>query len=314
MQTEIPWLKKYKVKTEDELYINKKIEHLLKSKNISNMIFYGPSGTGKKSTINLIANNIYDEKHKSTNIKIINASLNRGVDIIRDELYIFANSMIIENKYTYKLIIINNIDELTVEAQRILRTIIEENLKTLRFCLICNTLSNIDTAIISRCITYKFTKIPNEFIKQKLMFICDDNKIKYNDEGIDVIVGQANGNLKDAINLLYLVRHSKVKPNRFYNYIKIIPDENINKIMVELTSEKKLKEKIDYLENNKYKMYYIIENLSKYIIKNINTLINRYNVLNILINLADINKNLIKESNEKLEMIHLINILNNNII
>ena len=140
---------------------------MIKSGSFPHLIFYGISGTGKTSTILSICRELYG-KNKTLMVMKLDASDDRGINSVRDEIKGFAEKMTINNK-GIKLIILDEADSMTFDAQFALRRIIEKYSNSTRFCLICNYDNKIIPAIKSRCANFKFNPINEIFIKKKLL-------------------------------------------------------------------------------------------------------------------------------------------------
>ena len=147
-----PWVEKYRPTEFDEIVLdatNKKIlTNVIDKKYFPNLLFYGPPGTGKTTTIiNLIKlyQNTYSTKRKDYMIHL-NASDDRGIDIIRNQISQFVNTKSLFGD-GMKFVILDEVDYMTKNAQQALRSLIQQYSTNIRFCLICNYISRIDTAL-----------------------------------------------------------------------------------------------------------------------------------------------------------------------
>ena len=137
----IPWVEKYRPLTiNDIVYQNRVIEtlkKLLEKDTLSHLLFYGPPGTGKTSTILAAAKQLYSKESYQDYVLELNASDERGINVIRNKVKVFSQKLI-KNKIKFKLIILDEADSMTFEGQSILRNIIEKYSTITKFCIICN--------------------------------------------------------------------------------------------------------------------------------------------------------------------------------
>ena len=173
-----PWIEKYRP---NELYnivlndYNKNIiDGILKSNRFSNLILHGPPGTGKTTTIL----NLIKEYYKLNNIKNkdliihLNASDDRGIDIIRNKISVFTNT---KSLFTngIKIIILDEVDSMTINAQHVLKSLIKKTYKNVRYCLLCNYIHKIDKSLQEEFIHLQFSNIPRDKIFTYLQSIIN---------------------------------------------------------------------------------------------------------------------------------------------
>ncbi|MEM0354188.1 MAG: AAA family ATPase [Thermoplasmata archaeon] len=206
----IPWVEKYRPTKIDHIISHREIVRTLKKfiqlKTLPHLLFFGPSGSGKTSTIICCGNEIYGSYYDCMILRL-NASNERGIETVRTKIKNFVsnrNSIFLppELRSIFKLVILDEIDSMTVEAQGMLRQTIEKNSITTRFCLICNDIDKINTALQSRCAIFRFSPLDGENMKLKLLEICRSENIKYQNDAIEAIVNISHGDLRLAINIL----------------------------------------------------------------------------------------------------------------
>ena len=181
---------------------NKKIfENILKKNNFPNMIFYGPPGTGKTTTIINLIEKYKDMLGISEKISTIhlNASDDRGIDIIRIQLYNFTKSKSLFNN-NLKFIILDEADFMTRNAQQALKCLIQENKENIKYCLICNYISKIDNSLVNEFIKIKFNTLPKELIFDYIENILFEEKIHINKDYINNIIDYYNNDVRSMIN------------------------------------------------------------------------------------------------------------------
>jgi replication factor C subunit 3/5 len=224
---DLPWIEKYRPSDINDIVshdnIIKSLKQFIETKSMPHMLFFGPSGTGKTSTIKCCINAIYGKYSDIMTIEL-NASNDRGIDTIRTIVKSFVtknNSIFLPKEYhgLFKIVILDEMDSMTYEAQGMLRQIIEKYSKGTRFCLICNDIDKVDIALQSRCIMYLFSPLKNNEMKLKLEKICENEKIEYEKNVLETIVKFSKGDMRNAINILqhiHIVTQSTIKLKYVY--------------------------------------------------------------------------------------------------
>ena len=202
------WSEKYRPKklsqVVDQKEIIKGISNLIKSPDIPHMLFAGPAGVGKTTTALCIAMELLGEEWRKNTLEL-NASDERGIKMVRERVKEFAASIKLAGDREFgrpKIIILDEADEMTSEAQTALRRIIEDSAKTTRFVIICNYLSQIIEPIQSRCVVFRFTRLPKEYVIDHLKMICEQQKLKYEEKALAQIFEATGGDLRHSINIM----------------------------------------------------------------------------------------------------------------
>lgn len=202
------WSEKYRPKklseVVDQKEIVKGIGNLIKSPDIPHMLFAGPAGVGKTTSALCIAMELLGEEWRKNTLEL-NASDERGIKMVRERVKEFAASVKLATDKEFgkpKIIILDEADEMTPEAQTALRRIIEDSARTTRFIIICNYLSQIIEPIQSRCVVFRFTRLPKQEVIDHLQTICENEKAKYEEKAIAQIFDATGGDLRHSINIM----------------------------------------------------------------------------------------------------------------
>lgn len=204
-----PWIEKYRPLHLSDIISQNLITNMLQKciieKNIPHLLMYGPSGIGKTSTIIACVNDLYKEKKYTMTLEL-NASDDRGINVVRSKIKEFILSKNIfyndNDKNLFKLVILDEVDAMTNDAQASLRKIIEKYTHNARFCIICNSIQKINKALQSRCICLKFLTPKSVDVFNKLKSISEIENIDITDCGIDNIILRSNGDIRKMINML----------------------------------------------------------------------------------------------------------------
>uniref|UniRef100_A0A8C6LXC2 Replication factor C (activator 1) 5 n=1 Tax=Nothobranchius furzeri TaxID=105023 RepID=A0A8C6LXC2_NOTFU len=201
----LPWVEKYRPQTLDDLISHKDIlstlQRFISEDKLPHLLFYGPPGTGKTSTILACARQLYKDKEFNSMVLELNASDDRGIDVVRGPILSFASTRTIFKK-GFKLVILDEADAMTQDAQNALRRVIEKFTENTRFCLICNYLSKIIPALQSRCTRFRFGPLSPDQMVPRLEHVIQQENVEVTPDGMKAIVTLSSGDMRRSLNIL----------------------------------------------------------------------------------------------------------------
>lgn len=311
MANSLPWVEKYRPKCLDDLISQDSIidtlQRFIKNDQFPHLLFYGPPGTGKTSTILAAAKQMYTPTEFNAMVLELNASDDRGIGIVRDQILSFASTKTIF-KRGFKLIILDEADAMTQDAQNALRRILEKFTENVRFCIICNYLSKIIPAIQSRCTRFRFGPLTEDKMLVRLEHIIEQEKVDITDDGRKALVHLAFGDMRKALNIMQSTHlaFNKINEENVYNCVGH-PSKND---MISL---------INWLLNDDFTTIYNrlihLKTTRGYALQDILTEVTRFIqiidfpkevLVHLLIKMSDLEQRLANGTNEKIQMSSLI--------
>ncbi|KAI6114862.1 P-loop containing nucleoside triphosphate hydrolase protein [Pisolithus croceorrhizus] len=200
----LPWVEKYRPVTLDDVVSHKDItttiENFIAKNRLPHLLFYGPPGTGKTSTILAVARRIYGPQYRKQILEL-NASDDRGIDVVREQIKQFAETRTLFSK-GFKLIILDEADMMTQQAQAALRRVIEQYTKNVRFCIICNYVNKIAPAIQSRCTRFRFSPLPMTEVEKRVNGVVEAERVNLTPDGKKALLKLSKGDMRRALNVL----------------------------------------------------------------------------------------------------------------
>lgn len=294
----LPWIEKYRPNNINEIVGNTQVisilNNMVEKNSLPHIILFGSSGTGKTSTILAFAKKIYGKFYRHMILEL-NGSDDRGINVVREQIKEFCSTnnnlyKMFSKKNMYKIVILDEVDSMTLDGQFALRRIIENYTENTRFCLICNYITKITPALRSRCLAFRFEPLSTDYILDKLYDIMDKENVDLEDDVIDKIVVKSDGDLRKGINMLQcLTTFRKISKSNDINLLfNMINHSDIELMLKELKSK-----------NSFIKKFQIIKDVINTHEYNLTEVI--HYIINLLIEKKEINKSIIKELS-KLEL------------
>ncbi|KAI9277583.1 P-loop containing nucleoside triphosphate hydrolase protein [Sporodiniella umbellata] len=219
----LPWVEKYRPYYLKDIVGNEdavsRLMTIGKDGNMPNLILTGMPGIGKTTSILCLAHEMLGDSYKDAVLEL-NASDDRGIDVIRSRIKTFAQKKVTLPPGKHKIIILDEADSMTGGAQQALRRTMEIFSNTTRFALACNQSNKIIEPIQSRTAVLRYTKLTNGEVLKRLLEICEMEKVTYNDEGLEALIFTADGDMRQAVNNLQ---------STFYGF-KYVNAENVFKV------------------------------------------------------------------------------------
>lgn len=221
----LPWVEKYRPGNLDDVVAHEDIlrtlRHLMSSGNMPHLLLYGPPGTGKTTTIKACALHLYGKERVRANSLELNASDDRGIDVVRNQVREFSSTTSIFSMMgahnttksgssgassapttSFKLVILDEADQMSHDAQAALRRIIEKYTKNVRFCILCNHINKIIPALQSRCTRFRFAPVKKSAMMPRLRHVCEQEQVSFTTDGLAAAYRLSQGDLRRCLNTM----------------------------------------------------------------------------------------------------------------
>lgn len=231
------------------------IRKFIDQNQMPHLLFYGPAGTGKTSTILACARQLYTPAQFQSMVLELNASDDRGIGIVRGQILNFASTRTIFSG-GFKLIILDEADAMTNDAQNALRRIIEKYTDNVRFCIICNYLSKIIPALQSRCTRFRFAPLSSEQILPRLEYVIEKEQLEVTEDGKKALMDLSGGDMRKVLNVLQStwMAFKNVSEDNVYTCVGHPLKKDIENIVYWLLNDESFKEtyqKLNQIKLNK---------------------------------------------------------------
>jgi replication factor C subunit 2/4 len=251
-----PWVEKYRPRTLDDVESQAEAVAALRAclgagANMPHLLFHGPAGTGKTSSVLAVAHDLFGPDYFKARVRELNASDDRGIAVVREKVKKFAqgSATAVRGKTQsdgkvypvpgFKLVILDEADALLPDAQAALRRMMEDFCEVTRFCILCNYVSRIIDPITSRCAKFRFKPLMSETLFKRIRFVAEQEQLQISDSTLQQLNVAAQGDLRLAITLLQSATRSRGPDLREEDFVEaagLVPTAAFKEYLGAITS------------------------------------------------------------------------------
>ncbi|OII73722.1 replication factor C like AAA ATPase [Cryptosporidium ubiquitum] len=281
------WVEKYRPKNVLDISHQKDVvsmlNHVLESGNMPHLLFYGPPGTGKTSAVLALSRELFGPNEYKNRILELNASDERGINIVREKIKSWTRQIVQCNKAheltgkplpSWKIVILDEAEMMTADAQSALRRIIEVSAKNTRFVIICNYINKIIEPLASRCAKFRFQPISTKSQISRLNYICYQEGISCEDGILEMVVNLSQGDLRRGINILQSAselfgKDAKIEINSILDIAGVPPKKIIERVVnsCKIAGTESILIETGKLTNEGWSVGLILKNLVEFIVE-----------------------------------------------
>ncbi|KAG6671840.1 hypothetical protein I3842_16G024400 [Carya illinoinensis] len=246
LQSSQQWVEKYRPKQVKDVAHQEEVVRVLtntlQTSNCPHMLFYGPPGTGKTTTALAIAHQLFGPELYKSRVLELNASDDRGINVVRTKIKDFAAVAVGSGQRQggypcppFKIIILDEADSMTEDAQNALRRTMETYSKVTRFFFICNYVSRIIEPLASRCAKFRFKPLSEEIMSSRILHICKEERLNLDAEALSTLSSISQGDLRRAITYLQSAARlfgSSISSKDLISVSGVIPQEIVKAFLV----------------------------------------------------------------------------------
>ncbi|KAG2623289.1 replication factor C subunit 2-like [Panicum virgatum] len=239
-----PWVEKYRPRQVKDVAHQEEVirvlTNTLQTADLPHMLFYGPPGTGKTTTALAIAFQLYGPELYKSRVLELNASDDRGINVVRTKIKDFAAVAVGTTRKAgypcppYKIIILDEADSMTEDAQNALRRTMETYSKVTRFFFICNYISRIIEPLASRCAKFRFKPLSEEVMSSRIMHICNEEGLNLDSQALSTLSAISQGDLRRAITYLQSAARlfgSSISSSDLISVSGVIPEDVVKSLL-----------------------------------------------------------------------------------
>ena len=249
-------------------HILKILKSMIDNNCLTHLLFNGQRGTGKSTTIDMLINELYGKQKNIMTLKL-NASNHRGIEVVRQEIKSFVTTrMMFSNKP--KLVILDEADAMTMDAQLALRRIMDKYSNNAKFCIICNYIRKIHPALISRCTLFRFKTLDKNAMKSRLEYIIQNEKLEITNDTLTKLIELSDNDMRHAIFMLQALSFEKYKTKEQLCNIFKEPTDNQEQEcidLIELSLEERIEKMLIWIDDYGYHLSTLIKIYFKYFLE-----------------------------------------------